>query len=262
MSTVSAVGGFDLPAPVGALNAPIHDIAVVAMIDYIGFWLRDQLNAAVAQVQGRSADICPAANVFPYNPGENWVRNPLPALYGWWNGDALTMPHTLVFDARHRTLTVQWIYEELYAPLAKNGAIPVDARNGFSAYVDAVMRRAWSRGKHPSYGYNGAAVGTPIWRSMGVFEWKILTSKSVGIASVPGGADNRAGGENAGHIVRYHPTVIAQVLIKELILNDTVVDPGDVMLDSVMRIDTTEIGDPLNPVEFAQVVVPGPPELP
>jgi hypothetical protein len=97
---------------------------------------------------------------------------------------------------------------------------------------------------------------------MGVCEWRLLTSKAGRLQQVPGGSDNQAGGANAGHAIRYYPTVIAQVLIKERILNDTVTDPDDVMLDSLLAIDTTEIGDPLNPVEFAQVVVEGPPERP
>lgn len=259
MSISSAVGGFALPAPVGALNASIDDLPVVAMLDYLGFWLRDQLNPAIAQVQGASADICPVGNIFPYDPGSQWVRNDKPALYGWWSGDAVTVPHTLVFDARQRMLTIQWVYDELYAPLDENDDITgVDARNGYPALVDAVIRRAISRGKHPSYGFNGAAAGTPIWRSMGVFEVKVLTSKAGRLSPVPGGGDVRESGANEGHIIRYNPAVIAQVMIKEKMLNDAVADPGDVQQDSTMTILTTEVGDPLNPAEFGQVVVQAP----
>jgi hypothetical protein len=103
MSLASAVGGFDLPAPAGALNASIDDLPVVAMLDYLGFWLRDQLNPAIAQVQGVAPDICPVGNrlLFRARAGSGTTSQRSTVV----GGDAITM-RTHCLDARHRTLTV------------------------------------------------------------------------------------------------------------------------------------------------------------
>jgi hypothetical protein len=262
--TSTVVGGLPLPAPAGTLNSAINDLPVVALADYLGFWLRNQLNAAVAQIQGLSADICPEENIFPYPPRDNWVLNPTPALYCWWDRDRETtrIPHTMVFDARLRPIVVQWIYDECVSPLPGDDPSQVDARNGFASYVDAVMQLAWSEGRHPDYGYDGAADGTPIAVSMGVLDWTIDRTRPGELVPVP--IDKRANGAGAdGTISRYYPSVIAQITIKERISRRFEYSQATVLLDSTMVIETNEEpGDPLDPVEFLDMVIEGPPEQP
>lgn len=257
MGIASAVGGLSLPIDAGVASTALADPAVVALADYIGYWLRLTLNAKLANMGGPTDltgqvynNACPSTNVYTYDPQQFWVRNPKPALYVWWNGRSTRARGTLVYDFRERELDILWVFSETHAPDGD------DMRAGLPAAVDATIWRAHSRGSHPSYGYNGAAPGTPIYRSMGVDAWEYTEGVAGSLVPVPA-SDARVGGVGDGQVVRYHPALKGKVVVRERVYQDSV----DPMGDSQISIFTSEIGDPLNQAEFATVVVQ-PPQVP
>lgn len=257
MPTVNTnVGGLAIPVPAGAASDPLLDPAVLPLLDYLAYWLRAMLNTKLASMGGTAdvanqvyVDACPAANLFPYDPKQYWTHNPKPALYGWWGGPSIRRGQTIVYDVRERELQLMWVYSQLNGPAGDR------ARSGLAADVDAIFHRAHARGAHPSYGYNGAAPGTPIWKSMGVHSWEYVEGRPGALMETPSGS-SRAGGISDGQAQTYYPAVMGRVIVRERIYNDTMVDPDDVNLDTRIAIVTNEEGDRTNLVEFSEIYLP------
>lgn len=215
----SNLGGLTLPIPAGTLNSDLDDPAISALADYLRFWLRSELNTKLANMQGTSTDACPSANVFKFDPSTYWVRNPVPALYVWWEGKSATEQFSMLYDWRKRDVQVMWIYDELVAP---NGLSP---RHGLLAAVDAVFHKAADRWHHPSYALGSGPSNQMLPFQIafpGLVEIKYLGGTPGMVSTVPQ-TDARSGGEE-GHVVRGFPALRAKFSIQERIEQDT---PGD-----------------------------------
>lgn len=258
-SVDTTIGGLTLPVPAGAASDPFADPACLALLDYLGFWLREMLNAKLASMGGpitgdeNYADACPTTNRFPYDPmlGEVWRRNPKPALYIWWNGPSRTIPKTIAYDLRVRELALLWIFCECQAP--END----EQRYGTLAGVDAVIKRAIHRQSHPNYGYDGDAPGTPIWRSMGAAEVKLGDMVPGKLAPIPDASERRDSA--LGQIVNYYPAVRGTIVVSERVSADSLDDVDDLNTDMSMVVATNEEGDVLDTVDVVELIIPGPP---
>lgn len=255
------IGGLPLPVPAGSASDPLPDPAALAILDYLGFWLRLMFDAKLASMGGsvperpdeNYASACPAANLFPYNPmpGEIWRRNPKPALYCWWSGRTRTIQKTIVQRHRIRELSLLWVFCEVQAP--ENDEL----RYGTMQAVDGVIRTAIEEGYHPDYGYSGAAPGTPIFRSAGVVEIVVGDSRPGVLAPIPE-ASGRAD-TSLGHILNYYPAVMASLTVTEALGRRSLVSPDDVNFGMTFVTKTNESADSAGGVDLIEIHIPGPP---
>lgn len=260
-SNETNIGGLALPVPAGAASDPLPDPAALAILDYLGFWLRLMLNDKLVSMGGdvpeRSdetyGDACPAANLFPYNPmfGEIWRRNPKPALYVWWSGRSRTEQKTIVQKQRVRELSLLWVFCEVQAP--ENDEL----RYGTMPAVDGVIRLAIEEGFHPDYGYGDDAPGTPLWRSAGAVDVVMGESRPGVLAPIPEGGDRVA--EARGQILNYYPAVMGSIMVTERIGRRTPSDPEDVNFGMSLTTKTNESADSAGGLDVVEIHIPGPP---
>lgn len=260
-SNETYIGGLELPVAAGAASDALPDPAALAILDYLGFWLRLMLDDKLASMGGNVperpeenyAGACPAANVFPYNPmpGEIWRRNPKPALYCWWSGRSQTVQKTLAYRNRIRELSFAWIFCEVQAP--DNDEL----RYGTLAAVDGVIRLAIDEGYHPSYGYGDDVPGTPLFRSAGAVEIVMGDSRPGVLAPLPDGGNRMDSAQ--GQILNYYPAVMGSFLVTERIGRRALVDPDDVNFGMSFATKTNESADSAGGLNVVEIHVPGPP---
>lgn len=249
--TDSNVGNLALPIPAGALNAALTDPTCIGLLDYLGFWLKNNLDAKLAQMQGTGADACPTANRFPWDPAGYFVRQSVPALYVWWDGRSTRREQTMLLEQRDRTINAVYVFEELAGPTG------LTARAGLMAAVDAIFAKASERGRHPSYGYGSDADGTPIWKSLNLIHLGYIGGEVGAMAPVPSGGAT-PGGPGDGAVIRFYPSLRAQFSVSESIDQDTLQDPTDVLRDLPFQIETNETGDPTDTVPYMTRYLVGP----
>lgn len=258
------LGLLPLPVPPGSAGDALPDPPVLALLDYLGFYLRTMLDPKLLSMGGdvperpeeSHASAAPAANLFPYNPepGQIWRRNPKPALYLWWSGRARTEPKTIAYRNRVREISFLWIFCETQAP--QNDEI----RYGTLAAVDGILRLAIEEGYHPAYGYDGAPLGTPIWRSAGLVDLAMGESQPGVLAPVPE-TGNRLN-ESPGQILNYYPAVRGSFTLAERVGRI----PGDaspaVNEGIVQTVTTNESAQAEGGATVVEIIVPGPPPYP
>jgi len=236
VSTTGLVGGNTLPVDAGVLNTDIGDIAVDGILDYLAFWIKNSLDSKIANMQASptEADACPSANRFNYDPedggGGIYARNPTPALYVWWDGNSQFLKKTTLWTHVQREIHAMYIYDEIVLP-GDSGA-----RHGLLPIVNATFAKAAERGYHPSYGYNGDPVGTPIYVSLSLANLGLIyMGGSPGVLwEVPGKGTNTMGG-----IQRGFPALKAKFLIEERIEQDIPSD-SDALIDASLSINAND----------------------
>lgn len=147
-SQASNVGALPLPVAAGVANARLADPMVDALLDYVAFWIKDSLDAQLAQQTGFSSDAVPVGHRFPFDPMHPQgvtVEIPAPALFLWWAGQSSRIEWTTVHDVRQRELHMMYVAEEL-----PNQERTI-RRAGLLGAVDAAMFKAGQRRLHPSY---------------------------------------------------------------------------------------------------------------
>lgn len=163
------VGPLDLPVAAGSLNAAFADPIVDALADFLGWMLRHDLDAKLAQLTGTSATaVVQATNVFTFDPfgaRAHSVKRPLPALYVWWDGESEPWAVSTVRKGRKRKLQALYIFEE--QPARQQ----MDLRTGLFPAVDAVFSRAADMGGHPDYAYTGNEAGVLLKDSLAYNNW-------------------------------------------------------------------------------------------
>ena len=260
-SNETSIGGLPLPVPAGAASDALPDPAALAILDYLGFWLRLMLNDKLASMGGsvperpneNYANACPAANLFPYNPmpGEIWRRNPKPALYCWWSGRSQTVQKTLVVRNRIRELSFAWIFCEVQAPAND------ELRYGTLPAVDGIVRIAIDEGYHPGWSYGEHATGTPLFRAAGAVEIAMGDSRPGVLAPIPetGVRMNDA----QGQILNYYPAVMGSLMVTERIGRLPPADPEDVNFGMTFVTKTNESADSAGGLDVVEIHIPGPP---
>jgi hypothetical protein len=261
-SNETYIGGLELPIAAGAASDALPDPAALAILDYVGFWLRLMLDDKLAAMGGsvpervateNYASACPSANVFPYNPmpGEIWRRNPKPALYCWWSGRSQTVQKTVAYRNRIRELSFAWIFCEVQAPAND------ELRYGTLSAVDGVIRLAIDEGWHPDWSYGDYGAGTPLFRAAGAVEIAIGDSRPGVLAPIPetGARMN----DSPGQILNYYPAVMGSFMVTERIGRRAPVDPDDMNFGMTQITKTNESADAAGGIDLIEIHIPGPP---
>lgn len=241
MSSVdSYVGANPVPYPVGDVGSPISDHAVNVLLSYFGHWLRASLNDKLLDLGGQKlatetpTSACPIANQFSYSHETIWPQNPRPALYLWWDGNATTVPKTLVYELRQRVLNFTWIYTQIRTPKSA-------ARNGLLAAVDSTLRRAIYRGSHPTWSYSDATrtypAGMNAGRVAGLHEWQMGQTQTGMFAPVPNVPGDREGPEQ-----NFYPALTGTLTIWERIGADSFDRQTDANAQTQIEVNTSENG--------------------
>lgn len=236
----SYAGNLPLPVPAGAAFSTLNDPTCVGLLDFFGFYTKLMLDAKLAVLSPTSADACPVANRYPWDPSTHFVRQSFPALYCWPTRTRPAKPHTMVLSAREREISLLYVFDELVAPAG------LSARNGLIAAVDATWCRALDRLSHPTY---GTPAGTSIVRSLDLLELELIQSEPGFMASLPGGT-------NAEHVQRGYPSLRASLRVVELLTEEELTD-ADLLPDLDATIETTEANF-YDPLDFMERVLPFP----
>lgn len=251
-SGTATVGGLTVPVPAGTQNTELADPAVRVLLDFLGWSIANGLDAKLTNMQGTSASACPSANRFPFNPQTYFVRNSIPALYVWWAGRSRPGRYsTTVRSSRERDIDAMYVFDELIAP---DG---FDTRHGLLAAVDAIFHRCADWGRHPNYGYNGAAAGTAARLSAGLIDWAYQGATEGRMAAQIPSTSSAVGGPPEGHVVRGYPALLGRFTVLEHIETLSLEDPADVMGDLEAVIRTSE-GDPGDVIDYMTRYAPGP----
>lgn len=235
MADTNTVGSLALPIAAGVIDDALDDPTLLGLLAYVGHWLKESLDAKLAQqngpaVEGAILDACPVEHRFPWNHGGAFMR-PLPAtgkppLPGLWayEQQATQREETMYWSAIERTIVVQYIFPELVSPSG------MSRRSGLMGAVSRIMAKAFERGREASFGYDGAPLGQPLFRSLGVQSIGLVSCKPGHIEVIPGGMAQGTGRTNtSGTVHRFYPSVEATVRVVERIGHDTAAgyDQGD-----------------------------------
>lgn len=246
----STQAGTLFPLAAGAARSSLEDPVALGLLDYFAFWLNASLNAQLAVMPPHSAQAVPTGRTFAYDPGGYWVRNGTPALYVWWQSDELRN-HSTLKDGLAGRYGILYVSDEVVAPAG------LQHFAGITPAARRVLRRAADLGYHPSYGYNGAEDGTPIFLSLGIASWKFNRLQHGAMTPVPATAAN-PGGAGEGGIQRFFPAVQGEIEVVEVVGQTIPRDPEDLMGDISATIGTNENGDVADPLDFMERILPGP----
>jgi hypothetical protein len=252
MGTTSLVGPLTLPIPAGTAGQRLVDPAVDYLLAFLGWTLRNTLDAKLAThtgivATGATPTAVAVANQFSYSPLEpraTKVRLPVPSLWLWWDGESVSREWTLCKRIRERQYKALWLFPELPK------GTEMQRRQGLYSAADAAFARAAERGRHPLYSYTDTYSGTvypagmPIAQMLGdrdAFSWEYIGGMAVrwGIED----ADPDAPGSNVAERCRRDwPGLAAKFRVQELIGADVLEDPADVNRDMQVSIYGTDGG--------------------
>lgn len=235
-SVAGTVGALSLPIAAGSANAELADPTVAGLMAYVAFVLKSDLDGKLAQMGGTTADACPTANRYPWDPSTHFVRCNFPALYMWWQGRSVVRPQTLVYDVRERKIECLYVFQELTAPSG------LRSRAGLTAAVDASFAKAAERGRHPDYAPTGLPAGTDILTALSLLRWSYDGGESGFMAPIPN-TSNSPGGPPEGGIQRGYPSVRGSFTVLEKIGPETLTDPEDVTPDILAEFETSDLYD-------------------
>lgn len=245
------VGGQAFPLVPGSppyLRDPIAD----ALLDFLAYYLNDQLRAQLTAMTPKNAEAVPTdatnATTFhrhAYDPGKHWPQNPVPSLYIWRKSDRKE-EYTTVQEREVATYGLFYVAQPI--------RLPVGGRHyaGIGAAVSRIIRHACDQGFHPDYGYNGGPTGEQLHIAVGFQGWEVAEMQT-GMAEVTPGV--------SGAAVDFYPivsgtfhvwSVIGQPLPQEAVNGQ----PGNMAGDMLVTISTSEEGG--EAVEFLQGYLSGP----
>ena len=224
-TNTSGVGPLVLPVPTTGQNSDLDDATLRGLLDFLGFWLRLSLNDKLAEqggptTAGAIASACPTTHLFPWQhqgtfvrplPGETYA--PLPGLWAWEeSAEATNEFATMLYECVKRTISVQYIFPELSAPKGIAG------RNGLLASVMRTFAKAAEWGRHPTYGFDGDQINTPIATSCGWRNWAFKSARQVLESPMPGtGSTSQSAQRAGGAEKRFYPSLVATFEVWELI---------------------------------------------
>lgn len=241
----SHVGALDLPITAGPTGSRLADPAVRGLADFFCFSLRQDLNAKLTALLGMSADACPTANVYWWDPDTHFVWESLPALYLWWPGTSRVFQKTMVYADRERELSGMYVFEETLAPAG------LRARSGLLAAVDASLSKASQRGRYASHtpAIAGAYAGQSVAKALGLVSWEYLGGQQGKmIAQMPESSAN-PGGAAEGHRKRGYPALSFRVLVNERIGAD---ETDSTMSDADATFTIRHADDPQDPIDVLE----------
>lgn len=198
---------FPLPVPAGASSESLDDPLLTGLLGYVAAWLNWGLSAKLASMDGLPDEAAPSGNLYPYEPGREYVRLGLPALYMWRDGAPRQSPFTVYQTKTQFTVKAKYIFSERVWPL---GIRSVAGLNGAirQLLTDATIKR-----QHADYDSGGY----PIDDHLGFSEWQMGALNFGAYLQVPGqiglGPSSPRGTD--GSVVRGHPFAECSWLITE-----------------------------------------------
>lgn len=243
----TTVGSLTVPVPAGAALSEVADPTLLLLLDYLGHHLKAALDAKLAVLTPTSADACPTANRFPWDPETTWVRQGLPALFAW-EASARRRPFTMVWDHIVRDIEVLYIFAELHKP---NG---IRARHGLMSAVGKVMAMAAERDRHATFSYGGSAAGASVSRLGNWDAWVFERGEAVWLDAVPGGSSVAGGSGSERAEQRAYLGYTATFSITERVGHE---EPEEVLGDTLLTIRGNE-GGTGETVDIMQRYLPGP----
>ncbi len=238
----STTGAFALPIPAGAADTEIDDPVILGLLAYLGHWYSWGLDTKLANLAGPDttavSNACPDTNRFAFNPEGWWARvlseTQQPALFIWSKGSKRT-PQTMIYDMRERQLGFLYVFPEVLGPRA------MPTRSGLMQAIDALTRRAFDRGAHPTY-ENGVQFVDTVASPGCLAVYLDSTEEGFEFPGPQIGAG--AGGQPDGGFEQYgYPTLRGTIVARERISNDSFEDPEDVLEGITLGLYHNEQGD-------------------
>jgi hypothetical protein len=235
----SDVGATLLPLAAGDVGDALSDPIVDAILDFVAWYLNNDLNAKLAKLNGTSEVAVPTQNRFAFDPTEpQGIKSSfkLPALFVWWDGLAQKMPFSQLQDRRVRSIELLYIFQELPATAA------LELRSGLFAAVDASIAKAAERGYHPSYSYNSKTAGTRLDASIGDYGswcWDYIGGQGIKRIGLGDSNTTNFGSRNPSTRTagKSHPAFAGRFRVEELIQPPQPEDPTNITRDSACAID-------------------------
>lgn len=193
------VGGQLLPIPTAGTDSHLLDPTASALLAYFGHWIKVSLDPKLSEMRGPVSssaitDACPTGHRFPWDHGGSFMRKhmvsgvatvPLPGLWVWHVDDVPGDKNdgaSLFHDTTVRLYHLNWIFPEVEIP---DGYL---ARSGLASAVGRIIVAACDKQRHPTFGYGGDALGTPIASSLGALGVRFLRGKAHKMSSRPSAA--------------------------------------------------------------------------
>lgn len=208
------LGAVELPVPTGAEATPFDDPFITGLLALLGHAIKAEVDARLVQIRTSITDACAIENRFDFDPRSSFVRFPMPALYVWWSGRSKNIEHSTIRNRRERELSLLYVVAPVLYP---DGAT---AFAGVLGAVDAAICQASDRGYHPTFGYDGDAVGTPLVTSLaavGSLAWE-YTGGQVGVLE-PVPRKRRNADPNA--VEECYPALQGSIKVSELRTDST-----------------------------------------
>jgi hypothetical protein len=222
MSDESRVGSLEMPVPQGAALETFSDPTLEVLLAFLGKWLKSELDSKLSQLTPTSADACPVANRYPYNPEDTFVRNPSPALYAWEESSKVE-PWTLRWDVMVRRIRVMYVFEELVKPFG------FMARHGLMSAVAKTFAKASERRRKSDFQHEDDPLGWPISLSLNLLDWKMTEGQQGFLQAIP------SGGDLDRQVRRGYPAYQAIFEVTERIDQRTI---SELLADGVISIET------------------------
>ncbi len=238
----SDIGALTLPLMAGVVGDKLEDPVVEAMLDFLGFYLNNDLNSKLANLRGTSSVASPADNRYSWDPSEprgHKIKRPAPSLFVFWDGRSQVLPFSQLQRVRNRHVDALYVFDELPSDTA------LELRSGLFNAVDGVFAKAADRNYHPLYSYNNTTLGTRLDESigdLGHWEWTYVGGQGIRRVGIGDTNVSNLGARTAG---RHYPGFAGRFLVRELIQPTQPEDPANVLRDSPMTInnDGVEILD-------------------
>lgn len=254
-SETSTVGPDTYPVPTGGTDSDLSDTTLLGLLDFFGYLIKQSLDAKLTEMRGPTTsdaitDACPTANRFPFNHQGSFPQRSVPSLWAWeesskWSPEFSTLGN----DAIERRIVLEYIFPQLVTPSGRQN------RHGLQSAVVRTLFKYGDLKRHQSYGYNGAAAGTPIWRSLNLLFFRVEECTPGEMAPTPRPTNAQAG--NTGFIVESYPAVRAVVRVVEEVEGLSLSTPDDALEDGTITISTGDVAGDLDNVTIMTRVLEG-----
>lgn len=241
------LGSLEIPVEPGEYLSELADPTLLLLLSYLGHQLKLNLDSKLAQLSPTSADACPVANRYPWNPDSTFVRQSLPALFAW-EERCSRRQHTLLNDTLDREIRVLYIFDELVKPDGMR------ARHGLASAVGKILAMAAERNQHATFSYDGSAPGACVSDLGNWLGFIFMRGEAQWLQAVPGGSDSVGGDGGEMATQRAYLGYLAEYVITEQIGQD---EPTEAMGDTLLTIYGSD-GEVDEGVELMQRWFPAP----
>ncbi len=157
------MGAVQFPVLAGSPDTPLLDPVCVTIGHLAAHWLNFGLSAKLLNMQPTSSEAVPSdtagipENVFFYDPGTTFVRNPLPAIYCWGDvGKERSEQFTMIKWLRTAEYHMRYYYKPLTTPKGRG------LRSGVMTNAARLMHRMADEKRHRTFPPTGLSLGVDL----------------------------------------------------------------------------------------------------